>query len=63
MLLRLTNAILEHAGCTVLTAADGEEALRLFEENDGKINLALLDVMMPKLGGRGSRRPGGDAST
>lgn len=35
----------------VLEAADGEEALNIFEENINKINLILLDVMMPKLDG------------
>lgn len=35
----------------VLEAADGEEALTVFEENQNKINLILLDVMMPKLDG------------
>lgn len=35
----------------ILEAADGEEALKVFEENQNKINLILLDVMMPKLDG------------
>ena len=34
----------------VLEAEDGEKALKLFEENK-KISLILLDVMMPKLDG------------
>lgn len=34
-----------------LEAADGEEALEVFEENKNKIKLILLDVMMPKLDG------------
>ena len=34
-----------------LEAADGEEALQVFEENKNKIKLILLDVMMPKLDG------------
>ena len=34
-----------------LEAADGEESLKVFENNVGKINLVLLDVMMPKLDG------------
>jgi two-component system, cell cycle sensor histidine kinase and response regulator CckA len=49
---KLSQAILSRAGYTVLTATDGEEALRVFEENSDEIDLALLDVMMPKLGGR-----------
>lgn len=35
----------------ILEAADGEEALKVFEENQNIINLILLDVMMPKLDG------------
>ncbi len=35
----------------VLEASDGEEALKVFEENQNKINIILLDVMMPKLDG------------
>ena len=35
----------------VLEAEDGEIALDIFEENKEKINLILLDVMMPKLDG------------
>ena len=52
MVRNLTKAILERAGYTLLTACDGEEALRVFEEKVDKIDLALLDVMMPNLGGR-----------
>jgi len=44
--------ILERAGYTVLSAADGEEAVQLFESHAPEISLALLDVVMPKLGGR-----------
>ena len=36
---------------TILEATDGEEALKVFEENQNKIDLILLDVMMPKLDG------------
>ncbi len=35
----------------VIEAKDGEEALQIFEEKQDKINLVLLDVMMPKLDG------------
>lgn len=35
----------------ILEAGDGEEALEVFEQNKDKINLILLDVMMPKLDG------------
>lgn len=36
---------------SILEALDGEEALKIFGENAEKINLVLLDVMMPKLDG------------
>lgn len=35
----------------VLEAGDGEEAVNIFYENNAKIDLVLLDVMMPKLDG------------
>ena len=35
----------------ILEAVDGEDALKVFEENSTKINLILLDIMMPKLDG------------
>lgn len=43
------SGVLEHEGLEVVTAADGEEALRVFEEIEPDI--VLLDVMMPKLNG------------
>ena len=44
--------MLEGAGYSVLTAADGEQAVRQFSENRDAVDLLLLDVMMPKLDGR-----------
>jgi len=38
-------------GYEILEAADGEEALKIFEEQGNRINIILLDVMMPKLDG------------
>jgi len=61
--LRLAIAMLERAGYKVLAATDGEEALRVFEEHLEEIDLAMLDVVMPKVGGHevcsriGERRP------
>ncbi len=47
----LTVTILENAGYSVLLAVDGEEAMRLFNEHTHEINIAILDVVMPKVGG------------
>ena len=41
---------LERAGYTVLQAGDGSEALRVFAEN-GDIDVAVLDIMMPHVNG------------
>lgn len=40
------------SGYRVLVANDGEEALRLYEKHRNEIEFALLDVVMPKVGGR-----------
>ena len=48
---KLIKDFLAQKGFGILEAGDGEEALKVFEENKNKINLILLDVMMPKLDG------------
>jgi CheY-like chemotaxis protein len=48
----LAATILNKAGYKTLVASDGEEALALFRENASGIDLLLLDVVMPGLGGR-----------
>ena len=48
---KLIKDFLMQKGYHILEAGDGEEALKVFEENSNKISLILLDVMMPKLDG------------
>ena len=48
---KLVKDFLSQKGYSVLEAADGEEALKVFVENKNKIEMILLDVMMPKLDG------------
>lgn len=48
---KLIKDFLTSKGYRILEAQDGEEALKVFEENELKIDLILLDVMMPKLDG------------
>jgi CheY-like chemotaxis protein len=48
----LAVRILTRAGYSVLVAADGAEAVELFQANADVISLALLDAIMPKLTGR-----------
>ncbi len=47
----LLTTVLQGQGYTVFAAKDGEEALRLFETNRGNLQLAILDLVMPKMGG------------
>ena len=48
---KLIKDFLMQKGFSILEAGYGEEALKVFEENENKIKLILLDVMMPKLDG------------
>lgn len=48
---KLIKDFLVAKGFSILEAENGERALEVFEENKNKINLILLDVMMPKLDG------------
>ncbi len=50
--LEVVKSVLEEAGYSLLTATNGEEAIRIFDRNADRVDMALLDVMMPKLGGR-----------
>jgi len=47
----LAAEVLTRAGYTVLSAADGQEAVEVYEAHGDEIDLALLDVVMPGLGG------------
>jgi len=48
----LARLILKGAGYTVMEAVDGADAIRQFRNAYKKINLVILDVVMPKMGGR-----------
>ncbi|MFA5072438.1 MAG: cache domain-containing protein [Nitrospirota bacterium] len=43
----LAEIVLSHAGYTVISARDGEEAIQKFKENKDNIRLILMDVIMP----------------
>jgi CheY-like chemotaxis protein len=44
--------LLEHFGYKVLEASDGEEAINKFAEHRQSIDLAVIDVVMPKMNGK-----------
>jgi CheY-like chemotaxis protein len=47
----MVRAMLESFGYCVLEARDGKEAVDLFRERSGRIDLVLLDMMMPRMTG------------
>jgi len=49
---KLAEDILTRFGYTVLMASDGETALEIYREKKGEINLVILDIIMPGMGGR-----------
>ena len=52
LLRNLGRTILERHGYRVLVAADGQEAVDLYRRDPQAIDLAILDVSMPRLSGR-----------
>lgn len=48
----VTESTLKKYGYNVISASNGEDAIRIFEEHDGKFDLLLTDVIMPSMGGR-----------
>jgi len=51
MVLDAGGQMLKHLGYEVLLAGDGQEALELYKNNQDKIDLVLLDMVMPVMGG------------
>ena len=42
---------LHRSGYEVIEASNGEEAIKLFDENEAKIDVVVLDIMMPSVDG------------
>jgi signal transduction histidine kinase/DNA-binding response OmpR family regulator len=47
----LAKDVLEGLGYSVLLAANGEEAIEMFKAQRAQIDMVLLDVVMPRMGG------------
>jgi two-component system cell cycle sensor histidine kinase/response regulator CckA len=54
MVLQLCVAMVESMGFTVLTAADGEQAVEMVRRRGAEISAIILDLTMPKLDGVGA---------
>ena len=49
--LTVVRDMLEHMGYTVLTAGNGKNALNIYGKNHKRIDLVILDMIMPGMGG------------
>ena len=52
LVLRATARLVRSLGYDVLTAESGEEGIELYREQAGGVDLVVLDMVMPGLGGR-----------
>ena len=52
----VAQASLEHAGYRVLTAVDGRDALRILDDVNNEVDVVLLDLTMPLMGGEQTER-------
>jgi len=53
MILRIGEEILARLGYQVMTAKSGDEATCLFEQHHERVDLVILDMIMPGIGGGG----------
>ncbi len=52
MVVEALRSILERLGYSVLDAGDGEEALERYRKHEKEIDLVIMDIHMPVMGGR-----------
>jgi CheY-like chemotaxis protein len=51
MVLDSGTRMLEALGYSVLTARSGREAIKIYKDNEDEIDMVILDMIMPELGG------------
>ena len=56
MILEVSGQMLDKLGYTVLAARSGKEAVQVFKEKMDKIDLVILDLIMPGMDGRETYR-------
>lgn len=47
----VTSSILEHMECSVISAANGDAATKIFNDRHSEIDLVLIDMIMPEMNG------------
>ena len=52
MIISVASALLEKTGYNVLPARGGKEAVHIYNENRNKIDIVILDMIMPDMGGK-----------
>jgi two-component system cell cycle sensor histidine kinase/response regulator CckA len=51
MIIKVGRELLQELGYKVIAARSGEEAIKLYKKNADKINLVVMDMIMPGMGG------------
>lgn len=51
MIIDVGQSMLEKMGYNVLIAKDGKEALEIYQKNEQEIDMVILDIIMPDIGG------------
>jgi PAS domain S-box-containing protein len=51
MIIKVGEELLNELGYEVLSARSGQEAIELYQKNVGKIDLVIMDMIMPGMGG------------
>ncbi|MFC1812506.1 PAS domain S-box protein [Thermodesulfobacteriota bacterium] len=51
IIIEVGQGIIENLGYKVLTAKSGKEAIEIYEKNRGRIDMVILDMIMPDMGG------------
>ena len=51
MIIEITEEMLKRLGYKVLTARSGKEAIKIYEEDSERIDIVVLDMIMPDMGG------------
>jgi CheY-like chemotaxis protein len=51
MIIKVGEELLQELGYEVLTARSGQEAIEVYQKNAGQIDLVIMDMIMPGMGG------------